>query len=80
MAVTAESKLDARGTQYITAYLQAFFDALADEAFYRPVVIAAHAVPGDEDHVLRFAGGLAGDGLLGDLDITENGNRVLTAA
>lgn len=38
-----ESHVDARGIEYIEAYLKAFFDAIAtDEAFYRPVVVAAH--------------------------------------
>jgi hypothetical protein len=38
-----ESHVDARGNVYIEAYLKAFFDAIAtDEAFYPPVVVAAH--------------------------------------
>jgi hypothetical protein len=37
-----DSRLDPRGRERINAYLKAFFDAIAtDEAFYRPVVVAA---------------------------------------
>ncbi len=75
-----ESKLDPQGRRQATAYLTAFFDAIAtDAAFYRPVVIAedtsAYASPNGPAVVCPDSGTIpVGTPVSAPLEV--NGNRV----